>query len=63
MRILENKARCRVCGELIFSMDHEADVNKFCSCGAIAVSGGNQSILRIGHHRDIEELSLKDYDR
>lgn len=60
MKIIENKAKCRLCGDIIESMDES--LYKHCSCGAIAVSGGQVAILRLGHHNHILELSKKEYD-
>lgn len=45
---------------MIKSEHHEAPYT-FCKCGKVGVAGGNQTILRIGHHADIEEMSLKEY--
>lgn len=61
MKIIVNKARCRTCGEVIVADPHDANENRFCKCGAIAVGGGCHFIHRLGHHRDIEELSVKEY--
>lgn len=60
MRIIENIAKCRVCGDVIKSDHHESPYT-FCKCGKVGVGGGTHSILRIGHHADIEELSQKEY--
>jgi len=35
---------------------------KYCSCGAIAVYGGKEALMRIGHHRDIEDMSIKVFE-
>lgn len=59
MKIVKNQARCRVCGDLVVS-ESVTEYN-YCSCGAIAVSGGKVAILRLGHHNHIEELSEKEY--
>lgn len=61
MRIIENKARCRVCGQVVVSTPEESVVKKYCQCGAIAVYGGDKQIQRLGNHRHIDELSVKEY--
>lgn len=61
MKIIENKARCRLCRELVVSEPAEGSVKKFCQCGAIAVYGGDKYIQRLGNHRHIDELSIKEY--
>jgi len=61
LRIIINQARCKKCGDLVVSRD--VDLYVRCKCGAIAVSGGERSIMRLGHHNDIEELSQKAYDK
>ncbi len=60
MKIIENIAKCRECGDVIKSHHHESPY-AFCKCGKIGVAGGTQSILRVGHHADIVELSVKEY--
>lgn len=62
MKIIENVAKCRVCGDVIKSTQHES-AYQFCRCGKIGVGGGERSILRIGHHADIEEMSIKSYEK
>jgi hypothetical protein len=59
MKIIANKAQCKLCGDIVESKEPGKYV--YCGCGAIAVSGGNQSIMRLGHHNHIRELSEKDY--
>lgn len=59
LKIISNKAQCKKCGDLISSYQENEYVR--CKCGAIAVSGGDKSIMRLGHHNDILELSEKDY--
>lgn len=61
MRIIENKARFRLCSQVIVSEPGEDAVKKYCSCGAIAVYGGDKQIQRLGNHRHIHELSVKEY--
>lgn len=57
MQIVENKAKCRQCGDIIISKYN--DRYEYCNCGAIAVCGGSEKILRLGHHIDIIEMSVK----
>lgn len=59
MKIIANKAQCKLCGDLIISENEKDYV--YCKCGSIAVSGGHKAILRLGHHNHIVELSEKDY--
>ena len=57
MKIIKsNKARCRLCGDVIESK-HSHDWQS-CSCGAIFVDGGRE-YLRRGARKfeDLEELS------
>ncbi len=60
MKILSNKAKCKLCGDIIESAQ-DAQVYLYCSCKAIAVSGGDVAIMRLGHHTHILELSQKQY--
>lgn len=56
MIINSNKARCKLCGDVIESK-HRRDV-KHCSCGALEVTGGLEFIKRFFYNReDYEELS------
>ena len=60
MKILSNKARCKLCGDIVEStLDNQQYL--YCKCKSIAVGGGNKAILRLGHHINIIELSQKDY--
>lgn len=61
MKIIKNRARCRSCGTVIESVSQEDGV-QFCSCGAIGVYGGTSALMRLGHHRNIEDLSIKVHD-
>jgi hypothetical protein len=60
--VLENKARCRLCGDVVEST-HRHDFRS-CSCGAMSVDGGHAYVRRSwdgskGDVRDvIEELSV-----
>lgn len=58
--ILENKAQCRNCGDILVSQT-PSEPYQFCKCGAVGVAGGLQTILRVGHHADIVEMSVKAY--
>lgn len=53
--IIENKIKCKKCGEIIESK-HRHDF-KFCKCGAVAVDGGKDYLRRLGNQEDYEELS------
>lgn len=59
--IIENKARCKKCGDIIESK-HVHDYVK-CKCGAIAVDGGHYYLRRSypgGNYKDyIEDLSVE----
>lgn len=60
MKILSNKAQCKLCGDIVEStLDNQE--YKYCKCRTIAVAGGNQAILRLGNHINIIELSKKEY--
>jgi len=59
LKIIANKAKCKLCGDVVVSMC-EGEY-KYCKCGSIAVSGGTKSIMRLGHHTNILELSEKEY--
>lgn len=61
MKIVKNRARCRVCNCVIESISKDDGI-KHCTCGAIAVYGGKEAIMRLGHHRDIEDMSVKVLD-
>lgn len=60
MKILVNKAKCRLCGQILESINDNTEYN-YCKCESIAVSGGRIAILRIGHHNNIIEMSEKEY--
>jgi len=53
--IIENKAKCRKCGEVVESKHRHDWVA--CKCEAIYVDGGKDYIRRGGKLEDIEELS------
>jgi len=54
-KILENKAQCRHCKDIIIST-HRHDFVR-CSCRKIAVDGGNDYLRRMGNFGDVIELS------
>lgn len=54
-KIIKNQVQCRKCKDLLIST-HVHDF-KFCSCGAIAVDGGNEYLRRCGNIEDMIELS------
>ena len=61
MKIISNKARCSICGDVVESKStHDFQA---CSCGAIFVDGGH-SYLRRGakNFEDLEELSEYEED-
>lgn len=58
MRIVENKIKCKKCGDILESKSvHDF---KFCKCGAVAVDGGHDYLRRCGNRDDWEELSVTD---
>lgn len=59
MKIIANRAKCTLCGDVIESRNETDYV--YCKCGSIAVSGGHVAILRLGHHNHMIDLSKKDY--
>lgn len=54
-KIVKNKAKCKLCGDIIEST-HRHDF-KYCKCGAIAVDGGVDYLRRMGAFKHCEELS------
>ena len=56
MKIIQNEAECRKCGDIIWSA-HRHDF-KSCRCGAISVDGGMDYIRRVGDPADFIERSL-----
>lgn len=55
-RIISNKARCRICGDIIESKNRHDWQS--CSCGAIFVDGGHEYLRRgANKFEDFEELS------
>ena len=56
MRIIRNRAMCKLCGDIIESK-HRHDWQS-CSCGAIFVDGGHEYLRRgAKSFEDFEELS------
>lgn len=56
MKIIQNEAKCLLCGDIIWSA-HRHDF-KTCSCGAISVDGGMEYIRRCGNPEDVIERSM-----
>lgn len=55
-KIISNKAKCRLCGDIVESK-HRHDWQT-CSCGAIFVDGGHEYLRRgAKNFEDLEELS------
>lgn len=54
-RILSNKVRCKLCGDIIESKTVHDFVT--CKCGAVSVDGGHFYLRRCGFPSDWEELS------
>ncbi len=56
--ILENKIKCKKCGDIIESKSvHDL---KWCSCGSVAVDGGTEYLRRIGVFDSWIDLSTTD---
>ena len=54
--IINNKIKCKKCGDIIKSIS--TNDYKKCSCCAVAVDGGKDYLKRIGNEEDYEELSI-----
>jgi hypothetical protein len=54
-RILRNRARCTLCGDVVESR-HRHDFRS-CGCGAVAVDGGRAYLRRCGEPANLEEMS------
>lgn len=54
--IIENKIRCKKCGETIESKTLHDYV--ICKCGACSVDGGHAYLRRSGYPENWEELSV-----
>ena len=61
-KIIANRIRCRVCGDIIESRDTHDFVT--CSCGRVSVAGGHEYLRRVCRDgpKDIEELSVVETD-
>lgn len=53
-----NSVKCNKCGDVIVSKHRHDFV--WCSCGAVAVDGGDGYLKRCGNLKDWEELSIAD---
>ena len=56
MPIIENKIRCKKCGDIIESITIHDFVT--CKCGACAVDGGHAYLRRSGYPDNWEDLSI-----
>mgnify|MGYP000642776699 CR=1 FL=1 len=56
MHIVSNQITCNSCGDTIFSA-HRHDMVS-CSCGEVAVDGGNSYLRRVGNRSDYTEQSI-----
>ena len=54
--IINNKIKCKKCGDIIESKS--TNDYKKCSCGTVAVDGGNDYLKMIGNEEDYEELPI-----
>lgn len=54
-RILHNRIRCKLCGDVIESTHHHDF--KWCSCGKVAVDGGHDYLRRVGDPNNWEDVS------
>lgn len=59
-KIIENKAKCKICQDIIES--ESTNDLKRCSCGSIAVDGGLDYIKRLGNLDNIIELTKYEGD-
>ena len=61
-KIIVNRIRCRVCGDIIESRYTHEFVT--CSCGRVSVDGGHEYLRRVCRDgpKDIEELSITETD-
>ncbi len=55
-RLVHNRARCRVCGDVVESR-HVHDL-RFCGCRRVGVDGGLFYLRRLGRRDDREEMSV-----
>jgi len=61
LKIVKNRARCRACHNIVESTSKD-DGMVYCKCGAIAVYGGKEALMRLGQHRNIEDMSIKVFE-
>lgn len=55
-KIVENKAKCRRCGDVLTSTNPDSTV--YCKCLAVHISGGRQKLLRGGVLEYCEEMAV-----
>lgn len=55
-KIIENKAQCLKCGDVIESLHRHDFVT--CQCRAISVDGGKDYFKRSGNPEDMKDLSI-----
>ena len=55
IKLISNKAQCRLCGDVIESFHRHDFVT--CKCGAIFIDGGTEYIRRGGNLEGIIDLS------
>lgn len=60
LKILENKIKCKECGDVIVSNDFY-EIKK-CKCGKVGISGENKILCRIGEYKDYEDLTEVEFD-
>lgn len=53
-----NKVSCRWCGDIL--MSHSPDVIIGCTCGTVAISGGDDELIRFCDMHDFAELSYEE---
>ena len=56
MKIITNRAKCRACHDVIESVNYWN--YEICSCGAIAIWGGNKFLGHRGAEKDFEDLAI-----
>ena len=54
-KIIRNRIKCKHCGDIIESISVQDF--KFCSCGKVAIDGGQCYLKRTGNPNNWEELS------
>ena len=55
-KIIENKIKCKKCGDIIESINRHDF--KLCKCGAVAGDGGCDYLRRCGDLDEFEDLSV-----